>query len=120
MGAAFDALGTRSTCNGNAGAGFMFLKLFVNLGTPAGDCPDQDTPSGSNFSQNSRYFFQTDGADADLKFDDAQYTLVLTDCTVAVVGSARHVTATTGNLYNQSGGLVFSNVTLSVDVTLAP
>ena len=50
MGASFDALGSRSTCNGKSGAGFMFLKLFANTASVVGACGDLDAPDGTNFS----------------------------------------------------------------------
>jgi hypothetical protein len=131
MGAAFDALGVRSTCNGNAGAGFMFLKLHANTLSAVGQpCADQDAPqptsNGANFGPTSRYFFVVDGSDADSKFDDKGYTLVLTDCEVlAVAGDplARRVTATRGDLYDgqttspMSG---FTDLSVNVDITFRP
>ena len=126
MGASFDALGSRSTCNGKSGAGFMFLKLFANTASVVGACGDLDAPDGTNFSASSRYFFQTDGPDADTKFDDAQYTLVLKDCWVhGVAGepNARRITAGVGDLYaGQTGTPLagFTNIAVSVDVTIRP
>ena len=131
MGAAFDALGARSTCNGSGGAGFMFLKTLVNLPSAVDQaCADQDAPQSSgngwNFGVTSRYFFQVDGSDADLKFDDTQYTLVLKDCWVhSVPGEpdARRVTASVGDLYaGQTGTPLagFTNVAVSVDLTFRP
>lgn len=131
MGASFDALGTRSTCNGNGGTGFMFLRLHVDLTTAVDQaCPDQDAPqptaNGWNFGVASRYFFQVDGSDADTKFDDTQYTLVLKDCWVhSVPGepAARRVSATVGDLYaGQTGTPVagFADIAVNVDLTFRP
>jgi hypothetical protein len=130
MGAAFDAFGNRSTCNGNAGAGFMFLKPLVNLTTPAGACPGQNAPAqsgnGWNFGVTNRYFFQVDGSDADTKFDDEQYTLVLTHCDVSIpVGQPtwRRVVATTGDLYTGQTGTPlagYTGLSVNIDVTLKP
>lgn len=131
MGAAFDALGVRSPCNGGTLSGFMFLKPLANLSSPTGQaCSDQDVPAqsgnGWNFGVTSRYFFQVDGADGDAKYDDQQYTLVLKDCWVhAVAGepNARRVTASVGDLYaGQTGTPLagFTNIAVNVDVTFRP
>jgi hypothetical protein len=111
------ALGVRSTCNGNAGKGFVFLKPLVNTTTPNGSCPGetapQQTANGWDFGVTNRYFFQVD-SDGDGKFDDAQYTIVLTNCTI----NARRVTATTGDLYQgQSGTPIASGIQINVDLT---
>ena len=129
MSAAFDALGARSTCNGSGFTGFVFLRPLVNLSTPAGPCPDQDAPASSggggvNFGVTSRYFFQVDDADADTKFNNAQYTLVLTDCTVSIPAGQptwRQVTATTGDLYTgQSATPTTIGVSVNVDLAIKP
>jgi hypothetical protein len=117
-----DALApSRSICNGNAGAGYVFLKLFANETSAAGPCPDVDAPIGTNFSTSSRFFFQTDGPDADTKFDDTQYTLVLKDCTITLVGDDRRVTATVGDLYEGQTSTPlagWTNIAVNVDVTI--
>jgi hypothetical protein len=131
MGAAFDALGDRSTCNGKAGAGFMFLRPLVNLASTVDQaCNDQDAPQGSgnswNFGVTSRYFFQVDGPDADTKFDDTQYTLVLKDCwvhSVPLQPTWRRVTASVGDLYQGQSGTPlagFTNISINVDLTFQP
>jgi len=111
------SLGARSTCNGNAGKGFVFLKPLVNTSTPNGACPGQNAPdqtvNGWNFGVTNRYFFQVD-SDDDGRFDDAQYTIVLTDCTV----SGRRVTASTGDLYQgQNGTPIATGIQINVDLT---
>ena len=109
----------------------MFLKPLVNLSSAVDAvCADQDAPeqtaNGWNFGVTSRYFFQTDGADADTKFDDVQYTLVLTDCWVhSVPGepTARRVTASLGDLYAGQTGtplVGFTNIAINVDLTFRP
>jgi len=131
MGAAFDALGSRSTCNGSGGTGFMFLKPLVNLSSAVDQaCADADAPAqsrnGWNFGVTSRYFFQVDGSDADTKFDDTQYTLVLTDCWVHAVPDQptwRRVTASVGDLYaGQTGTPMtgFTGIAVNVDLTFRP
>jgi hypothetical protein len=131
MSAAFNALGTRSTCNATGGGGFMFLKLWAGINSPMdAACNDQDAPQQTvnawNFSPTSRYFFQVDGSDPDTKFDDTQYTLVLKDCWVhSVPGdpTARRVTASVGDLYaGQTGTPLagFTNVPINVDLTFRP
>jgi hypothetical protein len=131
MNAAFDALGARSTCNGGNLSGFMFLRPLVNLSSAVdAACADQDVPQQTsnawNFGVTSRYFFQVDGPDADSKYDDQQYTLVLTDCWVhSVPGepNARRVTASVGDLYaGQTGTPIagFSGITVNVDLTFRP
>jgi hypothetical protein len=109
----------------------MFLRLHVDLTTAVDQaCPDQDAPqptaNGWNFGVASRYFFQVDGSDADTKFDDTQYTLVLKDCWVhSVPGepAARRVRATVGDLYaGQTGTPVagFADIAVNVDLTFRP
>jgi hypothetical protein len=131
MGAAFDALGSRSPCNGGSLSGFMFLKPLVNLSSTAdAACVDQDAPQQTanawNFGVTSRFFFQVDGPDGDAKYDDTQYTLVLKDCWVHPVPgepNARRVTANVGDLYaGQTGTPLagFTNVAVSVDLTFRP
>lgn len=123
MGLAFDALGDRSTCNGNRGAGYMFLKFpgIMNAGT--GACPDLDAPEPTinalNFGVNSRYFFQVN-TDNDGRYDDTMYTLVITDCAVVVSGNSRHVTASVGDLWEGQNGSapLMSGIAINVDLTI--
>jgi hypothetical protein len=64
--------------------------------------------------------------DADTKFDDEQYTLVLTNCDVSIpVGQPtwRRVVATTGDLYTGQTGTPlagYTGLSVNVDVTLKP
>lgn len=115
MGASIDALGARSTCNGKNGAGFVFLTTWSGT-TGAVNCSSVSAPSGSNFAATSRFFFQVN-SDSDGKFDDAQYTIVLTDCSASGTSPSRTVMATQGNLYNQAGTLLQSGVALNVSIT---
>lgn len=115
MGAAVDGLGSRSTCNGKTGQGFVFLKTWSGT-TGSVNCSATSAPSGSNFSATSRFFFQVD-SDNDGRFDDAQYTIVLTNCTASGNSPARLVTATQGDLYNQAGALLQSGVAINVSIT---
>jgi hypothetical protein len=114
----------RSICNGKRGAGYMFLKFPGIMTASTGACPDLDAPEPTinalNFGVNSRFFFQVD-TDDDGKYDDTMYTLVITDCLVAVeLDGSRHVTATTGNLWEgQNGtGPVLAGVAINVDLTI--
>jgi hypothetical protein len=115
MDAALGTLGARSTCNGKAGQGFVFLKVLVSTTTPNGACPGATAPeqtvNGTNFGVTNRYFFQVN-SDGDGRYDDAQYTIVFTDCTV----NSRRVTATTGDLY-EWGTLIAPGIAIGVDFT---
>jgi hypothetical protein len=100
---ALDGYGARSFCNGKAGAGFVFLKTWSGT-TGAVDCSTVTSPSGTNFSA------------ADGRYDDAQYTIVLTDCAASGTSPARTVTATSGKLYDQAGTFL-GTIGIGVSIT---
>lgn len=66
-----------------------------------------------------RFFFQVN-TDNDSKYDEAMYTLVITDCSVTVSGNSRHVMASTAALWEGQHGTepVLSGVAITVDLTI--
>lgn len=117
--AAVDALapGARSECNANGGNGFVFLKLLSGgRGGGSHACDGTTVPSGTNFSNTSRFFFAVD-TNGDGKYTDGQYTVVLLDCYVTETGGSRTVTASQGNLYNQ-GGTKLNTLPFAVNVSV--